>query len=350
RAARARLDAELRGLERYELPLALVIDTITRDGTCGRLARLLGDVLAADASQPRRQRLLDWLAHFDRVLALAGWPGSDEADELARARQAWTTLCDRLYPLDGVLGTQTRAAALARLRRLLVESPRRQPPARGNIFLVSPTTAVTLAPDALWLAGCESRLLLGAARLSPFLPLAAQRAAGVPGAEPARDLWRARQVVEALAAHGEQHHASYAAGDDDERATPSPLVPALARAALTPAARCVPLRWRVPRASLVTLVDERGPGPPDGAVRGGVGVLAAHNACPFRAYARHRLDARELVEPRPGLGARLKGITVHRCLAALFAELSDHAALVAADADARRAAVERAVQAGLLPE
>ncbi|MEQ8660334.1 MAG: PD-(D/E)XK nuclease family protein, partial [Gammaproteobacteria bacterium] len=348
RAARARLDAELRALERYELPLALVCELLAREGRCPRLARLLEEVLVADAAQPSRQRLVDWLAHFDALLARAGWPGTDDADERARAREAWTTLCDRLYRLDAVLGPQTRAAALARLRRLLGETPRRQPPARHNVYLVAPTTAVALAPTHLWLAGCESRLLLGGARLSPLLPLEAQRAAGVPGADPARDLWRARLVVEALAAQGTAHQASYAAGDDEARATPSPLVPALAGVTLTAPARYLPRRWRMARVATEALHDSRGPVPDDGTARGGVAVLAAYNACPFRAYARHRLAARELEEPRPGMGARIKGVTVHRCLAALFEEFADHAALLAASDDARRAAVERAVQRGLV--
>ncbi len=345
RGARALLDADLRALERYELPLALVRETIARTGSCAQLGHLLGAVLDEQAQQPERQRLVGWLQHFDRCLRAAGWPGAGERGD--QARQAWSEVCDRLYRLDTVLDVHTRAAALARLRRLLAETPRRVPGARHGVYLVSPATALVLAPSHLWLAGCESQLLLGSARLSPLLPIDAQRAAAVPGAEPARDLWRARLVVETLAASGAEHHASFAAGDEEERFTPSPLIPALGAQAVTPATSFVPRHWRVPAATTTLVEDASGPVPADGAVRGGVAALAAHNACPFRAYARHRLAATVVEEPRPGMGARVKGIAVHRCLAALFETIDSHAALLALDDVARREAVERAVQRGL---
>ena len=345
RGARALLDAELRALERYELPLAFVREMIARTGTCPQLGRVLAAVLDEQAQQPERQRLVDWLQHFDLCLRAAGWPGAGPHGD--QARQAWSEVCDRLYRLDTVLELQTRAAALARLRRLLADSPRRLPGARHGVYLVAPTTALVLAPTHLWLAGCESQLLLGGARLSPLLPIDAQRAAGVPGAEPARDLWRARLVVETLAACGGEHHASFAAGDDEERFTPSPLIPALGAQPVTPATPFVPRRWRVPAATTTLVEDASGPVPADGALRGGVAVLAAHNACPFRAYARHRLAATVVEEPRPGMGARVKGIAVHRCLAALFETIDSHAALLALDEAARRDAAERAVQRGL---
>jgi len=345
RGARSLLDAELRALERYELPLALVRETIARSESCPQLGHLLDAVLDEQARQPERQRLVDWLQHFERCLLAAGWPGA--GGHVEQARQAWSEVCDRLYRLDTVLDVQTRAAALARLRRLLADTPRRLPGARHGVYLVAPTTALVLAPTHLWLAGCESQFLLGGARLSPLLPIDAQRAAGVPGAEPARDLWRARLIVETLAACGGEHHASFAAGDDEERFTPSPLIPALGTQPVTPPTCFVPRRWRVPAAATTLLEDARGPVPADAAVRGGVAVLAAHNACPFRAYARHRLAATVVEEPRPGMGARIKGIAVHRCLAALFETIDSHSALLALDDAARRDAVERAVQRGL---
>jgi probable DNA repair protein len=50
-------------------------------------------------------------------------------------------------------------------------------------------------------------------------------------------------------------------------------------------------------------------------------MLQNQAACPFRAFAVHRLGARELEEGRPGLDARERGTLLHRALALLWGEL-----------------------------
>ncbi|MGE0482526.1 MAG: PD-(D/E)XK nuclease family protein [Gammaproteobacteria bacterium] len=351
RAARALLDARLRARERHELPLAEVLAAIGDDAALATLRDILEALLDLHARAPRRQPMVGWLGHFEACLAAAGWPGVAAGDELAVAtRRAWTEVCDRLYRLDAVLPAPTRAEALQRLRQALAETTVATPTPRQGIFVVTPETALALAPTHLWLAGCESGLLVNAARPSPFLPIAGQRAVGVPGADPGRDLWRARCLVELLAGEGVEHHASFAAGEGDERFTPSPLLPGLARTAVTPRTARLPRGWRLPTVELAAHDDSHGPALVAGhEMRGGTAVFAAQSACPFRAFARHRLGAGEVEEPRPGLSARARGTLVHRCLAEAWGLLGDAAALDALDADGRRALAARAVGQGLRP-
>jgi len=62
-------------------------------------------------------------------------------------------------------------------------------------------------------------------------------------------------------------------------------------------------------------------------VRGGTRVLADQAACPFRAYARHRLRARELDSPEEGLDAMERGILIHRLMEEIWKEAKTSAAL-----------------------
>lgn len=62
-------------------------------------------------------------------------------------------------------------------------------------------------------------------------------------------------------------------------------------------------------------------------VRGGTKVLSDQAACPFRAFARHRLGARALEEPSDGLDASARGNLLHELMARLWRELKDSAAL-----------------------
>jgi probable DNA repair protein len=63
------------------------------------------------------------------------------------------------------------------------------------------------------------------------------------------------------------------------------------------------------------------------ALTGGSGVIADQSACPFRAFARHRLAAASPEAPHAGLDAMERGILVHRVLASAWAELKSKAKL-----------------------
>ena len=82
-------------------------------------------------------------------------------------------------------------------------------------------------------------------------------------------------------------------------------------------------------AQLERLIDNRAPPlAPGYRVTGGASVFQNQAACPFRAFAIHRLGARGLEEGRPGLDARERGTLLHRALAQLWGELESHARLM----------------------
>jgi probable DNA repair protein len=344
RGARARADCALRALNRYELPFTVIREQLRLPAqACPQLLNLLEQLLALQSARPRRQPLVRWLEFFERALALAGWPGEAPLSiDTLRLQRDWGEVCDRLQRLDGVLPAHTAGEAVARLRRLLHDSSPRSGAAARGVFVVTPLEAALIAPTALWLAGCESSAFVNAARPSSCLPLAMQRAAGMPGADAGRELARARHLISALAAGHGPRIASYRAGDGELVYSPSPLLPALRAQAVVPPTRFVPARWRQSAPRLEQVNDDHGP-PAAEMLRGGTGVLAAQAACPFRAYARHRLAVRAPDEPRPGLSALDKGNAVHRALASLWSELGAQAALRALSAADRAARVAAAV-------
>jgi ATP-dependent helicase/nuclease subunit B len=350
-SARAVFDADLRALERYELPLAFVASRLQQVGQCPQLARVLGALMHEHASLPARQRLVAWLKHFEACLKAAGWPGDGDGEpDQIRARNAWGGLCDRLNSLDTVLAPVTRAEALMQLRRLLNDSTLGGVVPSTGVFVVTPLEALTIAPTHVWLAGCESEALVSGERRSPLLPLDQQRAASMPGTDPGRTLWQARAIVDALAAHGVQHCASFAIGDGELRFTPSPLVPQLAAAPIAAANRLVPVAWQQAAAVIDEVDDFLGPPlAPTAILGGGVSALAAQAACAFRGFARHRLNASTVLDPAPGISARRKGTTVHRVLATVWAGLGDRQTLAGLTVADRQQRVRDAVQRDLRP-
>ncbi|MGR8918936.1 MAG: PD-(D/E)XK nuclease family protein [Gammaproteobacteria bacterium] len=350
-AARARFDAALRGLERHEVPLKLVQNLLADDEQCPQLAAVIAHIVRAHRELPARQPMIDWVRHFETCLAAAGWPGDGDL-EAARAPQvdAWRTACDHLLALDAVLPPVSRGRAL---KQLFAELNRARPaspaPARG-IYVVTPLEAALLGPARVWLCAAEGDALTPTGRVSPLLPLAAQRAAGVPGTDPGADLAAATALLDLLGRGEGRGQASYTRGDGELEFVPSPLLPMLAAAPLVSGTRFIAQAWRQPVPALARVDDTRGAPLAAGArPGGGVAALTAQAACPFRAFARHRLAADAPEDPAPGISARHKGIIVHRVLAELWSTLGSADALAALDADGRRELVTRAVARALTP-
>jgi RecB family exonuclease len=70
-------------------------------------------------------------------------------------------------------------------------------------------------------------------------------------------------------------------------------------------------------------------------------------ACPFRAFAQHRLGAVELPQVTPGLSPQERGKVIHGALEKIWRELGTHAVLVALSAESRVAVVSEAVAAAI---
>ena len=66
-------------------------------------------------------------------------------------------------------------------------------------------------------------------------------------------------------------------------------------------------------------------------IRGGTSVIRDQAACPFRAFARHRLLARTLDAPHAGLDAAERGTLLHRVLSLVWGRIGSHAGLLSLD-------------------
>jgi len=81
--------------------------------------------------------------------------------------------------------------------------------------------------------------------------------------------------------------------------------------------------------------------------RGGATLVKDIAACPFRAFAKHRLGAKELEETDLGLNYRDRGNSVHRALEYVWTELQSQAALLALTPHALRDLIKRAAEAAV---
>lgn len=288
----------------------------------------------ADAARelPPRQRFSQWSAAFARLLALAGWPGDRTPTGAEyQALEHWKKLLSEFARLDVVLPPVSYGEALERLRRMARASRFAPSDEDAPVQIMDMLEAAGSHFDSLWIAGLHGGVWPQPPRPSPFLPLALQRVAGMPHSSPERELAYARRVTERLLDSAPEVVCSHPQYSGEEKLRASPLIENLPEAAGLPEAAETALH-RIFSTAPALDRPPLGDAPPlsaDAIQSGGMRVIADQAACPFRAFAIHRLGARALDEIELGVSPRERGTVAHSALHMLWQDLKSHQELMA---------------------
>jgi len=166
-------------------------------------------------------------------------------------------------------------------------------------------------------------------RPNPFIPPALQKKAGIPEASPDATLERCKRITAAWLTAASEVAVSYPAHEEDRVLLGSPLISGVSSPLETPETRSY-ARYRdsiFEKRRVETVVDEVAPALGTITPKGGTRILADQAACPFRAFARHRLNAEALEEPVEGLDSRARGLLLHTLMKELWTELKGSAGL-----------------------
>ena len=351
-SARAQLDALLRQAGEETVSITALLRRAQSELTKPHSAApQLHSQLRAwrDAIPARSQRLVpsDWSEQFARLLQLSGWPGDGALDsDSHQAVMVWRELLAAFAAQDLVSTRLNYSEALATLRRMAGERVFQPQTPAAPVQVLGLLEASGLDFDSLWVMGLDDESWPPSPRPNPFLPLDLQRARGIPHASAERELEFARRLTERLAASAGNVVFSYPLNAGDETRRASPLLQAYAEA--TPNDLPAPqenLASHIFAArQLEALQDEQAPALSLGsAVKGGTRLFQYQAACPFRAFATLRLDARTPEEPQPGLDAKARGMLLHSALEVLWKTLGSHAALCGMSEDSLLVAIRNAV-------
>ncbi|MDE2252444.1 MAG: PD-(D/E)XK nuclease family protein [Gammaproteobacteria bacterium] len=362
-AQRAALELTLRERNAHAADLSLLAALARGHGAAADALAVRFAGLAARVAVPRGQRhgAGEWARILAAALEAGGWPGEAALGSEEEQQQ------ERLRALIGelaLLGAAGHApidhgAAVG----LLAHMARRTAfePASGDVA-VTLTAAVddpVVAYTGIWVAGLGAEQWPPPAHPDPFIPMAVQRAAGLPQSTAQGQLGLARRAMRAWRRATGQLVLSWPEGDGDVDLQPSGLV-AAPRGRDQPRAAGPPLPDPLYAAIAAAAAREPRPPdrartwPPDRALPGGTRALQLQSLCPFRAVAELRLGAVAVRDPVPGFDHRERGLLLHRALQLVWDGLRDSGALRAAAADVAalsarvRLATERALRERLL--
>ncbi len=344
--ARALLDAALRRRRDPEIGIRAMLAEGNRCGGVADLLHGLGALQGRARALPAKQRAPDWARACSMLLKDAGWPGDRTLTSVEyQVLSAWRDVLGDFAALDAVTGAFNFGTALRQLRRLVAERSFQPQTPEAPIQVLDLSGAADMGFDHLWVTGMHEDAWPPSAQPNPFIPLPLQRDAGMPRASAEAELARAQRMTGSLLAACPDVVMSWPMQDGDTVLRPSPLIRALVEGQ-PPLAEDAGWVARVFAARRVDMfVDDAGPGLAAGTeVRGGAALFKNQAACPFRAFAKHRLQADALDEADVGLDAMERGTLVHAVLQQVWLTLGSQAELLKLSDDGIGAVVDAAVE------
>lgn len=339
-AKRARLDAELRkaagakvDLGRLRRAIAKLTASDYGVAACPVLSRRLADLARfARESLSGSRRPADWGKAISGLLDLVGFPGERALDSAEyQTLKKFHEAIAGFAALDRVAGRMRFADACARLARIAADTLFQPEVPDVPVQVLGLIEAAGMEFDHLWVMGLGDEAWPISARSNPLVPIALQRAAGVPESSAASSLELDRRRTQGWLGAAGEVVLSYPRREEDRELAPSPLIRGIPEAELEELG--LPeydgLRDTIRRARREECgPDSRAPAILQGAPSsGGTSVFADQAACPFRAFALHRLAAEGLEVPPPGPDARDRGTLLHAMLAKVWNELKSKARL-----------------------
>ncbi len=319
-AARARLDARLRRRADAEISLAKLIGMVGEDLSLRLLLESLFNKSRENQGKPLSAH--DWAQHYTALLDAAGFPGDRVADSAEfQARARFNEVLGEFARLGLVSLSFSPQEAIRHLRRLCAETLFQPEGAGAPVQVLGLLESAGIEFDALWVSGLTDGAWPQRVHADPFLPVMLQRKAGIPEAFAEPSLALDRRRTEGWMGAADEVVFSWARREEDRELSPSPLI------AQVPDGNVDLPRFESFRDLIFkkrkteTYTDEKAPLLANKSVRGGTRVLADQAACPFRAYARHRLGAEALDAPEPGLDAMQRGQLLHALMAGIWNEL-----------------------------
>jgi ATP-dependent helicase/nuclease subunit B len=353
-AARARLDALLRERAGTVLTLEALLRLMDTRGAprCPVLAERLSQLAEFrktnlfGAKQPS-----EWAKAISAALGLLGFPDKGRSLDSTEYQtlKKWHEVVVDFAALDAVAGRIGYADACRRLTRMAADTLFQPEAADVPVQVLGVLESAGLEFDHLWVMGLTDEAWPIPVRPNPFIPIKLQREAGVPQADSAGSIELDRRITAGWLAAAAEVVFSCPLREGDRELSASPLIAAVPGAKFEDFGISAydKLRDAIHRARREErIIDDMAPalahpGIDAGPHSGGTGLFRDQAACPFRAFAAHRLGSEALETPQPGLSAMDRGTLLHAVLAAAWTALDGKAALDAISTDELAALLAR---------
>jgi len=271
---------------------------------------------------PQKARHSDYAELILDILQIIGFPGERTLDSREyQAFQKWHETVAELAALDLVIPQTSFASAVRRLNHIVSNTVFQPQTPPVPIQILGVLEASGLKFDHLWVMGLSDEQWPLRPRTNPFIPYALQQKSGMPTGSAAEALaFSQRMTVSWMNSANEVvlSHSKFSDGADALETPPSPLIRLIPESSIDLPRYLNHRNLIAQTVRLEYVADDCAPSMAKHEVGGGVAVIKDYAACPFRAWARHRMAVDRVDAPHIGLNAMERGILVHQVLASVW--------------------------------
>jgi probable DNA repair protein len=284
---------------------------------------------------PKIQSAHHWATTFADLLKVFKWPGERQLDSAEyQTVETWHDVFSQFASLDIVSSSLSYSAALTHVSQLASESSFQPETPEVQIHISGMKGVAGMEFDYLWVMGLHDEVWPAPAVPNPFIPITLQREAQLPNATAEVNLTYARLMTEYIVASAADVVLSYPQNEKERPLRASPMIkPYLETTEIkSMSVKSGYAPHLLATEQIETISDTRAPAISAGQiVGGGTGLFKDQAACPFRAFARHRLYAYGLNSVDIGLDAMDRGSLVHHVMQLLWQQLNGYEGLLSRD-------------------
>ncbi|MDR4518859.1 MAG: PD-(D/E)XK nuclease family protein [Nitrosomonas sp.] len=268
---------------------------------------------------------------FSQVLRIMRFPGERALDSVEyQTLKKWHEVVADFACLDSVIATTHLESAIGRLKFMAADTVFQPETPYVPIQILGVLEAAGMVFDHLWVMGLSDDQWPLQPHPNPFLPYCVQKKARIPMGSVTEALSYSRQLKDGWLHSAKEVVLSYPRfrdGLDAQEIMPSSMIRSIPEGAIELPQFRQHRDLIIESASLERLIDDHVMPVAQQTVTGGVAVIKDYAACPFLAWARHRMKIKDREIPHAGLNAMERGILVHQALCLIWRQLKTKEAL-----------------------
>jgi ATP-dependent helicase/nuclease subunit B len=271
-----------------------------------------------------------WVTHISSVLEKSMWPGerSLSTNEHQQTKAFHTTLnaCKEL----SIVWPQLTLSKFLRFLSHTYQSQLFQPKSlKANVEILGLLEASAVPAQAIWVMNATAKSWPARANPTPLIPLIIQQQYCMPHTHAQQEISFYRSLMQRFANNSNHVHYSWPKVHNDIVETPSALIKNIPTSEYDTNHSETFKQVLAPSTHLSTETDTHAPPPKLQHLRNrGSSILSHQASCPFKAFATHRLYARNIEPVNQYFSAVDFGMVVHHALCLIWRQIKTQKTLI----------------------
>ena len=271
-----------------------------------------------------------WAKELSDFLKTTGWPGkvapgTDKQSVLSKRHQgfeAWKDCLNQLCSLNQILGPINRLEVLNHLTHITRSKPFQSKTPEHSIQVIGLLESSGMQFDYLWVMGCHHEALPAHPEPNPFIPYEIRNKYSIPRSNPQRELKFTEQSLTRLLMAAPEVHFSYPLHEGDMDLEMSPLLKRFPQDKKAPylsnrikdQVRAMNQLEKFTEPAFLQVTDSEKNQYGTQGISSGYALLKDQVDCPFRAFARHRLNSQRTPVAEIDFDNLDRGNLIHKAL------------------------------------